>query len=271
MKKYTALFEDILKVFASLSILLIICGYIDIKTYYNYFGINISRYISSSEIIMASLDNLLIVFLLILIQLIIWLSFFNYLFDYTQEDINKYWGNKRRPVIDDHSIRRLFQSKRMKIFTLVILLLVVLSTLAKSFFLYNVLLAQFSLFIGITFFIFFFLYLGFFTLTKHLWDRIKDQKSYNPKLFISFLIFFPILAITVWVKNDFFVAKNVYRYGNKENIELLLENDLVVGANDSIRYLGRTDNYFFYWNKKNGDSKIYPLSQVKEIHNYYSK
>jgi hypothetical protein len=273
MNKYTTFFEDIIKILAALSLILLICGYVDVKTYYGYFGINISGYISSSEILTASLDNLKIVIISLLIQLFIWLSFFNYLFNYTVEDVNLYWQNKAKPkeYAQQLSMVRLFESKRMKIFVFLIILLLALSIVIKLIFPKSIFAIQLSLFMGITLWIFMCIYLAFFTVTKPMWDKLKKQKRYDPKLLISFIVFIPILVITIWVKNIAFVANNIRKYGNSERIELRLQNDSVISTNDSVRYLGRTENYVFFWNKNTWTSKIYPSGQVKEITNFKQK
>lgn len=89
MKKITNLFDDVLKILALFTFILLITGFIHLKTHYGFFGVNISQYISTSEILIVSVDNILIVLFFVIIQLPIWLIFFNYLFTCTEEDVLK--------------------------------------------------------------------------------------------------------------------------------------------------------------------------------------
>ena len=71
MNKYVTFFEDILKILGAISIHIFSCRYIDIKAYYGCFVINISAYLSSLEILMSFFNNLLIVFVSLVILLFV--------------------------------------------------------------------------------------------------------------------------------------------------------------------------------------------------------
>ena len=273
MKKYTTFFEGLLKILASFSLILLIAGYIDLKTYYNYFGINISSYISASEILMASLDNLTIVIFSLSIQLIIWLSFFKYLFDYSKDDVAKYWEGKVQPkeYSDDLTIIRFFGSKKIKIFVLILFLMTGVVGVLKIILPHSRFTLQLGLFLAINFWIFICLYMGWIQATRIFFNIFRKQKNYNPKLIVSFVVFLPTLLFTIWVKNVMFLGNQLRRYGNKEKIEMVLQNDSIISTNDSIRYLGKTSDYIFFWNKNTWTSTIYSSGQVKKIINYKRK
>lgn len=273
MNKYTTFFEDLLKIFASFSLILLMAGYFDLKTYYNYFGINISSYVNASEILMASLDNLSIVIFSLTIQFIIWLSFFKYLFDYTEEDINMYWEGKRKPkeYSDDLTIIRFLGNKKIRIFILIQFIVFIIALIFKNIFPHSRFLLQFGLFVFINLWIFMWIYMAWIQSTRIFYNIFKRQENYSPKLLISFVVFVPTLLFTIWVKNAMFVGNHLRKYGNKEKIEMILQNDSIISTNDSIRYLGKTGNYIFFWNKNTWTSTIYSSGQVKEIINYKKK
>lgn len=273
MKKYTTFFEDLIKVFASISLILVIAGYLDLKSYYSYFGINISPYLNASEILISSLDNLTIVVISLIIQLLIWLSFFKYLFEFTEDDINKYWVGKVRPKesSNDLTIIRFLGNKRIKVFTLMLLSVFVVSIILKLIFPKNDFILQLGLFLSINIWLFMLIYMGWLPLTRVLIKIAKNQEHYSPRLIVSVIVFLPTFLIAIWIKNAMFLGNRVRKHGNKEKIELVLQNNIRVSTNDSIRYIGRTENYIFFWNKNSWASTIYPSSEVKEIINFKQK
>ncbi len=45
----------------------------------------------------------------------------------------------------------------------------------------------------------------------------------------------------------------------------LISDHRVIESNDQLLYVGKTRNYFFLWNKKTHETRIYPASEFKEI------
>jgi hypothetical protein len=66
MKKTASFLDDFLKISAASTLLLIIAGFVELKSYYSKFGIAINDYVSTSEILLFSLDRLLLVIFFII-------------------------------------------------------------------------------------------------------------------------------------------------------------------------------------------------------------
>lgn len=267
MKKITSFFEDVVKLTALFSILLLISGYIDLKTHYGYFGVNISQYIAPSEILLTSIDNIFIVIVFLLIQIVIWLLFFDYLFTYTDEDILKQWkaGEKRPTLFDDETSRRFFRNKKLLVLLLVFWGAFMLVTLVTSVLPYRFL-SKISIFIFINCWIVMCIYLGGLHLSRKLWTLFNTRKIYHPKVLVAFFVFLPILLLSVWLNSNL-SANHLRKYGNQSKLVFLLENNIQISTNDSIRYIGRTQNYLFFWNRKNWQTTIYPSDQIKQVIN----
>lgn len=267
MNKYTRFFEDLLKVLAAISLILLIAAYIDLKTYYRFFGINISNYISTSEIIISSIDNLALVLFSLLLQLLLWLFFFDHLFDYTEKDVDEHFKGKLRPAVifdNDLSMERFIKSKKIRLIIISLLILTAISITTKNIFPKSVFATEFSPFVILNFWIFTSLYLIFLPITRFLWKVSKKQEEYHPKMLVSFIVFLSIFMGTIWIKSHF-EANRIRKYGNSENVEIILKDSLKIFPNDSIRYIGKTENYIFFWNKKTWTSTIYPVGDIKQI------
>ena len=62
--------------------------------------------------------------------------------------------------------------------------------------------------------------------------------------------------------NQFFRIRD---HGNPETIELHLSEMVVIKPTDTLRYVGLTENYIFFWNKITKQNFIYPKSEIKLI------
>lgn len=268
MKKITTFLDDFLKMLAVFTVLLIITGYVDLKTHYDFFGINISNYISTSEILLFSIDHITAVLLFIFLQLIIWLIFFDYLFDYTDEDIRKGWRmGERRPKLQfdhDEAIRRFFRNKKLTALIFIIFALMVLTPIVQFLIPYNKTISQISIYILVNTFVILILYTIGIQLSRKLWLISKKQKVYHSKLLVSFVIFFPVLIFSTWLNSNL-SANHLRKYGNNSNIEITLQDYTKISSNDSIRYIGSTGSYHFFWTPTNLETIAYPTSQIKKI------
>lgn len=263
MKKTASFLDDFLKITATSTFLLIVVGFVELKTYYSKFGIAINDYISTSEILLSSIDRLSLVIFSLLIQMIFWYSLFNYLFDYDLSESVK--DGERRPLkYHDETIHRFVKNKTVRFFWIILvsgtIITVIFSTLnsqsnfwtsLKDFFLINY-------WIGMC------IYLAWLQPTRKIWESLKNNKEYNGKVILTLLIFFTVCISTLWVKNSF-QFNRIRKYGNNKSVQIILNDKSKVAQTDTIRFVGQTEKYFFYWNKISRVTTVYPSSEVSNI------
>src|SRR5689334_1953394 len=135
MKGVSSLLDDVLKTIAVLSAIFLIAGYLNLKIYYDFFNIDISHFITPSEILISSIDNLLETFFWVLVQLGVWLLLFNFLFDFSNDDILKGWKDGEvRPINyddQDESIKRLFTNKKIRVIAIILTVCFIISVFIK--------------------------------------------------------------------------------------------------------------------------------------------
>jgi hypothetical protein len=262
MQKGSSFFDSILKIVAFLTVIIVIAGFLDQKFYYNRFGISINNYINASEILLSSIDKLALVLFSILIQLGIWLYLFKYLFEYDMhESLSD--GEPRPRKYHDETIYRFLKSKTLKICaailfggTLIVLVFYSLNPASRfwqflrDFFFINT-------WIGMT------LFMGWIQGTRSLWEHFIT-KGYDAKAAITFIVFSSTLVLALYINNASLFVR-IMKHGNPNNIEITLMNDKRVFQTDTIRYIGRTENYVFYWNRFTRQATIYPQGEIKQI------
>ena len=261
MKKTISSLEDILKIITTSSLILIIGGFFDLKLYYARFGININEYIGASEILLSSIDKLAFVLFAILIQLGIWLYLFEYLFDYNlSESLND--GERRPRKYHDETIHRFIKSKFLRIYFVILFIGTFITLAFYACFPTSVFWYYMRNFFGINLWVAMCIYLGWLQGTKNLWDSLKSNEHYNAKVIVTLIVFVTIFASSVWIKNSFLV-NHIRKHGTGKNIELFLNENIRIASSDTSIYIGRTENYFFFWNKITHEATIYPNGEVK--------
>ena len=263
MKKATNFFDDILKIFAVSSVLLIIIGFLNLRIYFGRFGININNYTSTSEIILSSVDKLLFVLFIMFFQISIWLYFFDYLFAYSLEKTVKD-GDQIALKKYDETISRFVTNKSLLIFFVVLgcgsIISIILRSIFPSFYFFKIL----EEFFTTNFWMAGCFYFFFLQATRKLWEILKKNEDYNAKVITTFIIFLAVIITTIWWTN-YLQFNKVRKYGNNERLEIILNDSLTIKPTDTIRYVGRTENYVFFWNKITHQTDIYPAGEIKKI------
>jgi len=263
MKKNISLYEDILKLSTFATLFLIVVGFIDLKIFYSHFGININNYVLASEIIILSLDNLFAVIIATAIQIYIWHTLFKKIIVKETEESLSSEDKSSELIITDRILKALLKNRFFKIEAISLIVLLIVFTILRTLFPSVEFLHTIRNFIGLNYILFMFIFLAWFPSTRSVFEILKARQYYNPKLFLIFLIFSTSILASIWAKN-MFTSAEVMKYGNKSKITLILDKETISNG-DTLRYLGRTDNYFFFWNKITKESIVYPNSEVKEI------
>jgi len=263
MRKTITFFDDFLKICAVSTLLLVIAGFIELTTYYSKFGVRISEFISTSEILLASFDRLGLVVFSLLIQMLLWLYLFNNLFDYNLQESLK--DGERRPLkYHDETIHRFVKNKTIRIFFGLLFIAVIVTLVFYSinpqsaFWIFTKDLVLINYWIAMC------LYLAWLQSTRKLWEIMKTNKEYNGKVILTILVFFTIFIATLWVKNSF-QFNQIRKYGNPKPLQITLKDKTIIRQTDTIRFVGRTEKYFFYWDKITQQTNAYPLSEVIAI------
>ena len=257
MKKVTAFIDDILKLIAVSYTLLVIAGYVDLSTYYAKFGVKINEYISASEILLLSLDKLALVLGILAIHFIIWLPFFDLkIGDNTLED------NSDTKLNLEILIRKLF-NKKIKIYylfsTIGMIATVPLALSSPK----NVFLSSLDDFFMINYWITISIHLLWALKLAELLNLFRKHREYSAKIIVTFIVFFSVLITALWAKN-FLRFNQIRKFGNEKNYTIFMDNGRAEQT-DTIRYIGRTENYVFYWDKITRNANIYPIGTITKI------
>jgi len=233
---------------------------LDQKFYYSRFGISINYYINAAEILLSSIDKLALVLFSLLIQIVIWLYLFKYLFEYDlTESISD--GVRRPQKYHDETIHRSFRSKTLRTYGLILFGGLVIVTVFYSFYPSN----RYWQFLRDCFFINTWigmsLYMGWINGARSLWEYFRT-KEFDAKAATTFIVFSSTLILALWVNNAFHFLR-IRKYGNPNKIEIVLNDNSRIFQTDTIRYIGRTEEYVFYWNKITGQATIYPQGENK--------
>ena len=263
MRKTISFFDDFLKISAVSTLLLFIAGFVELKSYYSKFGISINEYITTSEVLFFSFDRLALVIFSLLIQMVIWLYLFNYLFDYDLEESIKD-GERRPKLYHDETIHRFFKNKLVRLFWIILIIGTIVTLTFNSIFPQDSFWTFTKDFFFINYWIAICIYLAWLQTTRKIWEGIKKNSEYNGKVILTILIFFTVFVTTLWVRNSF-QFNRIRKYGNEKAIQITLNDKTIISQNDTIKFVGKTENYFFYWNKSKRQATAYPASEVTEI------
>lgn len=243
MKYPKELLERFVQITAVLSIIIVFLGFLNLLFYYNEFNFNIIDYISISEVITSSFSLFL---LLLLPFIIVFLIIRTFVLKTSQE-------------IEDTKVHKMvnrFLAILLSTFLFTILIMMILSLFGNKFMkeFYN----GKSLYLIVTIY---FLILSCFLLIFR--QYLKESID------IWFIKKVPSMAFA-------FVCLLVAFYINSKRKALLIvdetdittfsfSNESILATNDSIKYLGKTEGYFFLWNKNTKESIIYPAFEIKKV------
>jgi hypothetical protein len=101
--------------------------------------------------------------------------------------------------------------------------------------------------------------------TRKIWEILKTNKDYNSKIILTIIVFFSVCVMTLWFKNNYFEFNRIRKYGNNQFVEIILNDKSKVSPTDTIRYIGRTEKYFFYWDRISKVKTVYPSNEVSKI------
>jgi len=245
--KYFESMEQFTKTVAVISIIIVSLGFISLVVFYELFNIDIFEFISISEIITTSFSLLLSLFIPIFISFFI-----------LQKLLTKAWMY-RNNVKMVHGI--IFNPLRIYVF------LIVLASIYSWLQIYGIFLTKNSFLIEI----FNIVFATSFLITTSLltmgfafafFHRKKKIVILRTKIIVLFsTIIFGLFFILVTTQKAFLlINSNPYRATT-----FYLNNTSKIVTNDSIKFIGKTQGYYFLWNKKTEVSTVYPASEIIKI------
>lgn len=245
MDSINSFFEKFLKLSASISLLLVGFGSFDIYTYYHRFHIPILNYINPSEIISLTISSSGLVLFSLVFQLLVW----NMIFD-------KYFQQSQISSGQDFRAKKKWHSYLVTFF---LILSISIPVLNDSYSFHQIGLFTFILFP------FAILVVCFFWLTPKIYQVLLfDLKIHNPKIWTGLFIFSANILIIIYCKNTI-LFNTVNRNGNAYKVNVILNSKDTISQNSNIKYIGRSKDYFFYWDNEIPKSFVIPASEVTKI------
>lgn len=233
--KYFESIEQFTKFTAVFSVIIISLGFASLVIYYEYFGIDVFEYLVISEIITTAFSFLLVLFVPILVSI------------YLVKDINDFIGARPK-------LRKPLFHYRFTYFMLVTWII----TIAGLF--YKVEIAKYEL-LNRTLELFFLVFIFSSLFMPFLFVFEKASTGTTVRSFwIAGILAFVFLLIVLSLK-----IKRVSNNKSGKTSTFYLANDSTITTNDSIKFLGKTQGYYFLWNKNSNTSTIYPASEIKKI------
>jgi hypothetical protein len=241
MPKIILYCENLMKVVSVLSVFLLIAGYIDIYTSFSFYHIDVTQYLNASEIIISSFTNIVKAFLIVVFVLagVLTLTFIiKYIFPY---------GSNKGIFL------------MFILFTLFELGYVLYNYFSRDYIVFiNSLISAVKILIYLIF-----LLLYYFSMPRVEFKEVP-REEYVPITIFLFISMFVITLTFILLDNynRFFNSK----FGKKGNnvTELVLADRKIV-ANDTLVLAGKTDGFYFLWNRKQNKTDIIPAGEVKEI------
>lgn len=260
MNKTANLLELILKIGGIMTLLLIIISFIDIKMFYSKFNINIEEYISTSDIIFVAIDKLVLLIIVLLIQLVIWFLWL----DKIVEQHSELKENNDQPTLFEHDfIIWKFMRRGWAAYWIILLGGLTTSTLCMRRFPESHFWVTSKDFFYFSFLSSAWLVMSIQMVSMALKEVKENDRTYL-KTIITTCVFLGIIFTAVVYQNGI-TAHRIKKNGNHRNIELITEGNETIKPTDTIRFIGHTGNYYFYWSKVTEEALIYHQDQIKFV------
>lgn len=245
--KYINSFEQFTKTAAVISIIIVSLGFMSLVVFYEFFHIDIFEFISISEIITTSFSLLLSLFIPIFISFFI-----------LQKLLLNGWMYRNNLKVLYHTLSTPFLKSTILLLAVIIYV---------WFQLYGIFLTRNSFLIEI----FNIVFATSFLITSSLATMITAFLYFHRKRKIVILKTKIIVLLAVIIFSLFFIvvttnkALLLINSNQDKKTTFYLNNSSKIVTNDTIKYLGKTQDYYFLWNKKSEVSTIYPASEIVKI------
>lgn len=245
--KYFESFEQFTKIVAVISIIIATLGFISLVAFYELFNIDIFEFISISEIITTSFSLLLSLFIPIFISFLILQKLLTNAWMYRNniKMVHKFFFNP----IKVYGFPLFFASiySCLQIYGIFLIKNSFLIEILNIIFATSFLITTSLLTVSFTF-------LFFHRKKKIVILRTKVIVLLSTIIFGLFFLLVTIQKAILLANSDEYKTTTFY-----------LNNASKIVTNDSIKFIGKTQEYYFLWNKKTKVSTIYPASEILKI------
>jgi hypothetical protein len=241
-------FKEYISIAPIISILWLFAGYFYLSNYYGYFGIEVNKYFSINDYVMASIDNLVSISVMVILNF----AYMEYAIrrdKVSTKDYYKGWRFKGKYVKD----KFLLFSIILYILILIIIKLFKPEMHSIQYFLYLIIFMMIWLEVGNHF---------------HASNYFKDiiVKISSPYIYhtIAFIIPFSLLYLFFTAK---FSASYIAEIGNDKKIIIRMseDNDKSIREYSNFLIIGTNSAYYFLYDKKLKRATIVPIKSIKNI------
>jgi hypothetical protein len=233
--------EKLTRITPLIAAFLIFLGSLRLSFYYQHWNINIFNYLDFSEIILSFINdlNILIFFItLFLFQTLLTLG------------INQHFKKRKEASTGQLNAETNLEkelSEMEKHPKTLLIIFIVLTFLFCGLFLWT----SWMIFLYLTF-------ISFVQLLFYVLDKFLGIKEVEPSLFLSFIIITVLFTFTISKHEVMLTEKNI------KQAVIYTETD-TISTNKTKMYLGKTNNFFYFYDKETNQKIIYPINEVKKV------
>ena len=229
----------------------IFCGFYKLKIIYSSFGIDISNFIGTSEILTSFLPDLT-EYVLIILGIMI----FKFLL-MSKKDIQSKESEVKNLITMKNGLVRLYAHLKMNTIVLIPLIMYSLMTIIFYFFFPNKIPSSNFLFFALLgILVFNILLLEFERKFLLVYKKRIDSSIINLVIVVSLFFLYTIQTASVEIRE--------IRDGNGTRISFEYETDQIKSTKKML-YIGKTLNYIFMFNRASNETSVYQISQSKNI------
>jgi hypothetical protein len=246
--------EDITKAVSILVSILIAAGLLNQIVYYKFFNVQIAEFLNAGEILLLFADDLLF-YLMVMMTTITVVAL---LPSFRDNKVTAFKERRRfiRYVKTEEAFERLifFFTQRWVGILLWTTSLTVLYFTDKEFFNISIYVFSFEMCIWL--------------LRWHSYEirrsmRIKDELTKQDEtLYTSFsILLFFLLILLIYTVYDVRDVRDKQKFINTS----IVVSDQAIKSDSNYFYIGKTDDFVFFYNKKKDETTVYPMEQVERI------
>lgn len=233
---------------------IIFLGMARLMTFYNSFGISITSYLEFSEIITSFFDIILLVALLFAYS-----SIQNFLMS-NKEEIEKA-NTKRQEILNEKNYFKIWWLYIKYLKVLLVFGFLTIIGCVISHYRFNYVTTWTIFLVSVAFgLLIFFIVIGAEIERKHL----HFNSTIPRKRFIYFTLYTLALTFCV-IYYSSYQARSIKIDKTTIGVTITLDNDRIIVSDSTNYYIGKTQNYLFFYHEKEKTTDVYPMSRIKQM------
>lgn len=241
-------FKEFISVAPIISILWLFAGYFYLSNYYDYFGIEVYKYFSINDYLMASIDKLITISLIVIFNYI-YLEYITRRDKVSTKDYYKGWKFKGKYIKDKFLLIAII---------LQILLLIIIKVFKPE--MHSI---QYIIYLNISLF-------SWLEICNHFHDSnyFKNVivKISSPYIYHTIAFIIPISLLLLYFTAKF-NASYITEIANDKKIIIRMseDNDKYITEYNDFSIIGTNSAYYFLYDKKLKKATIVPIKSIKNI------